>query len=236
MGLLCGGLQAYPFPGNDRSGAVLTVLTQVESSYAGVEDYSAVFQKQERIEGEPMPEETILLKFQKPLKVLHEMDQRPAFGQRGSLCGRSIRQQSDRSRWRHCRVCDSSLNPVGSIAMKGNRHPITEVGFGYLLDGLRKNIQMAVEHDELEIVRIGEEQFKNRPSIVLETRSIPRGERKYYASRMILHVDKELMLPVGAAFYDDKDRLFERLCLHGRKSQCRAHSQGFFRDNAAYRF
>ncbi len=129
-----------------------------------------------------------------------------------------------------------SLNPVGSIAMKGNRHPITEVGFGYLLDGLRKNIQMAVEHDELEIVRIGEEQFKNRPSIVLETRSIPRGERKYYASRMILHVDKELMLPVGAAFYDDKDRLFERYAYTDVKVNVGLTPKDFSRDNAAYRF
>ncbi len=44
----------------------------------------------------------------------------------------------------------------------------------------------------------------------MEARTVPRGERKYYVSRMVLHVDRELMLPVDTAFYDDKGDLFER--------------------------
>src|SRR5271157_1172371 len=60
IGLLCGGPQAYSVPENDQGRAVLTLLAQMESSYAGVEDYTAVLQKQERVDGELLPEETIL--------------------------------------------------------------------------------------------------------------------------------------------------------------------------------
>ena len=114
MGLLCGGPRAYPSPGNDQIRAVLTLLTQLESSYAGTEDYAAVFQKQERVDGELLPEETILLKFQKPLKVYMKWIKGPHRGKGGPICGRRKRQQSDRARGRLSQVCNPVIGPERS--------------------------------------------------------------------------------------------------------------------------
>ncbi|MGO9313245.1 MAG: DUF1571 domain-containing protein [Syntrophobacteraceae bacterium] len=236
IGLLCWGPQAHPSPGSDPGRAVLTLLTQLESSYAGIEDYTAVFQKQERVDGELLPEETILLKFQKPLKVYMKWIEGPHQGREALY----VEGENENKMIAHeggiRRFITLSLAPAGPSAMEGNRHPITEVGFGHILDGLHKDIKTAVEHDELEIIRIGEEQFKNRSGIILEARSVPRGERKYYASRMVLHVDRELMLPVDTAFYDDKGDLFERYVYTDVRLNVGFTSKDFSRDNSAYGF
>lgn len=236
LALLCGARQAYPSPGNDQGRAVLTLLAQMESSYAGIEDYTAVLQKQERVDGELLPEETILLKFQKPLKVYMKWIKGPH--QRREVL--YVEGQNDNKLIAHeggiFGFVTVSLYPTSSTAMEGNRHPITEIGFGHLLDGLHKDIQAAVANDELEIIRIGEEQFKNWSGIVLEAKSVPRGERKYYASRMVLHVDRELMLPVDTAFYDDKGLLFERYVYTDVRLNVGLTSKDFSRDNSAYVF
>ena len=234
--LICQGLLAHPLSGNDQSQAVLTLLTQMESSYGRVEDYTAVFHKQERVDGELLPEETLLLKFQKPLKVYVKWLEGP-HREREALY---VEGRDDNKVIAHeggiLGFVTLSLDPEGSIAMKDSRHPITDIGFSHLIEMLRKDIQTAVEFDELEIIRIGEEPFHNRSSIVVEAKSNPRDERKYYASRMVLHVDKELMLPLGAAFYDDKDQLFERYAYTEVRLNVGFTPMDFSRDNTAYHF
>jgi len=168
IGLICEGLLAHPLLGNDQSQAVLTLLNQMQSSYAQVEDYAAVFHKQERVEGKLLPEETILLKFQKPLKVYMKWIKDP-HRDREALY---VEGKDDNKMIAHeggiLGFTTLPLDPGGSIAMRGNRHPITDVGFGHLIDGLGKDLQTAMAHDELEIIRIGEESFNNRPDIVVE--------------------------------------------------------------------
>ena len=46
----------------------MDLLHKMESSYAKVMDYSAVFRKLERVEGVLQPEEAIAIKFRKPLQ------------------------------------------------------------------------------------------------------------------------------------------------------------------------
>jgi outer membrane lipoprotein-sorting protein len=234
--LVCQGFPAQALPGIDQSRTLLTLLAQMESSYARVKDYTAVFHKQERLEGVLLPEETILLKFQKPLKVYMKWIKDPYRGRealyvQGDYDNKVIAHQGG-----ILRLITLSLDPRGATAMEGNRHPITEIGFGYLLEGLRKDIDKSLEHGDLKITRIEQELFRDRLSTVVEARSAPRGGRRYYASRMVLHVDKELELPVGSAFYDEKDQLFERYVYTDVRLNVGLSSTDFSRHNAAYHF
>ncbi len=70
----------------------------------------------------------------------------------------------------------------------------------------------------------------------MEARPVPRGERKYYASRMVLHVDRELMLPMDTSFYDDKGDLFERYVYTDVRLNAGFTLKDFSRDNLAYGF
>jgi hypothetical protein len=235
-GLLCGLVFAPSTRGDSQSSTLLPLLLKMESSYCMVNDYVAVLRKQERIGGRLLPEETILLKFQKPFKVYLRWIRNPHEGREalyveGKYDNKLIGHQGG-----ILGVVTLSLDPRGALAMRGNRHPITETGFGYLPEGLRKEIGAAGEHGDLEIVRIGEERFENRLCTVVEARSVSRGGRKHYASRMVLHIDKELMLPTGVAFYDDRDQLFERFIYTDVKLNPGLTAMDFSRYNSAYRF
>jgi len=120
--------------------------------------------------------------------------------------------------------------------MKGNRHPITDAGLGHLIKGLQKNILAAMERNEFDVIRMDREHFLGRSTLVIEAGSESRGARKYYASRMILHIDKELMIPIGVAFYDEEGQLFERYAYTNLKINVGLIGADFSRDNKAYGF
>ena len=120
--------------------------------------------------------------------------------------------------------------------MTRNRHPITEVGFGYLIDGLQRNIRRALLHGELEVIRLAEETFRERSATVVEAKFAPRAGRTYHASRMVFHIDTGLQLPVGAAFYDETDALFERYSYSDVKLNAGLTPLDFSRENKVYRF
>lgn len=231
LGLFCPKSEAQ-----DKNAALLALLTQMETSQSKLNDFTAVFQKQERIERVLLPEETMQLKFQKPLKVYMKWINGPHQGRQslyvqGQYDNKVIAREPGLLGF-----MTFSLDPRGSVAMRNNRHPITEIGFGFVIDRLRKDIQTAIAHDELLIDRIEDEVFEGRPGIVVEAGAKPRSTQKYYASHMVLHVDKELMLPVGAEFYDKNGRLFERYAYSNVKVNPGLTPADFSRYNTAYRF
>ncbi len=53
---------------------------------------------------------------------------------------------------------------------------------------------------------------------------------------MVCHIDKDMLLPVGAAFYDERDVLFERYSYSDVKLNVGLTPLDFSRENTAYRF
>ena len=236
LALLCTAVLISPASGADQRERLPSLLTRMESSYARVSDYTVVFRKQERLDGKLLPEETTLLKFQKPLKVYMKWIEDPSKGTEALYVDGSNDNKLLVRRGGLLGILTLSLDPRGSLAMIKNRHPITEVGFGYLIDGLQRNIRRALRHGELEVIRLAEETFRGRSATVVEARFIPRGGRTYHASRMVCHIDTELQLPIGAAFYDENDLLFERYSYSDVKLNVGLTALDFSRENKAYRF
>ena len=236
LSLLCAALVIPSTAMADQRERLLSLVTRMESSYARVSDYTAVFRKQERVDGRLLPEETILLKFQKPLKVYMKWIEDPSKGTEALYVDGSNGNKLLVHRGGILGILTLSLDPRGSLAMTRNRHPITEVGFGYLIDGLQRNIKTALQHGELELTRLAEESFRGRFAIVVEAKFAPRAGRTYHASRMVCHIDKDLMLPIGAAFYDEGDVLFERYSYSDVKLNVGLTPLDFSRENKAYRF
>ncbi len=235
LGLFCATILIRPTAAADPRDTLLSLLAQMEASYARVNDYTAVFRKQERLDGTLLPEETTFLKFQKPLKVYMIWVEAPFKGMEVLFV------DGDHNKLLVHRndilgFLTVSLDPKGSVAMRRNRHPITEVGFGHLIDGLQRNIKTALQHGEFQITRLAEEPFKGRAATVVEAKFTPRSGRTYYASRMVCHIDKELRLPIGAALYDEKDNLFERYSYSDVRLNLGLTSLDFSRENKAYRF
>jgi outer membrane lipoprotein-sorting protein len=236
VALLCGALVIPPIARADQRDRLLSLLTRIESTYARINDYTAVFGKQERVDGKLLPEETIVLKFQKPLKVYMKWIGDPFKGTEALYVDGSNGNKLLVHRGGLLGILTLSLDPRGSLAMKGNRHPITEVGFGFLIDGLQRNVRTALRQGELEVIRVAEETFHGRTATVVEAKFTPRAGRTYYASRMVCHFDTELMLPIGASFYDERDVLFERYAYSDVKLNVGLTPLDFSRENKAYRF
>ncbi len=233
---LCAAVLISPASGADQRERLLSLVTRMESSYARVSDYTAVFRKQERVDGKLLPEETTLLKFQKPLKVYMKWIEDPSKGTEALYVDGSNGNKLLVHRGGLLGILTLSLDPRGSLAMTRNRHPITEVGFGYLIDGLQRNIRTALLHGELEVIRLAEETFRGRSATVVQAKFTPRAGRTYYTSRMVFHIDTELQLPVGAVFYDEADTLIERYSYSDVKLNVGLTSLDFSRGNRAYRF
>jgi hypothetical protein len=109
---------------------VSTVILLKVVLIARVEDYAAAFHKQERVDGELLPEEAMLLKFQKPLKVYMKWLEDPHRGREALYVeGRDDNKviAHEGGIWGFVTL---SLDPRGSLAMKDSRQPITDIGFG----------------------------------------------------------------------------------------------------------
>jgi outer membrane lipoprotein-sorting protein len=236
LALLCAALVTPPIAEADQRERLLSLVTRMESSYARVSDYTAVFRKQERVDGKLLSEETTLLKFQKPLKVYMKWIEDPSKGTEALYVDGSNGNKLLVRRGGLLGFPTLSLDPRGSLAMTKNRHPITEVGFGYLINELQRNVKMALQHGELELIRLAEESFRGRSAMALEAKFAPRAGRTYHASRMVCHIDTELQLPIGAAFYDEADTLIERYSYSDVKLNVGLTPLDFSRENKAYRF
>ena len=80
VGLCWGAFLVCSARAEDQNKVVMSLLDQMESSYATVNDYVSVFHKQERVNDKLLPEETIQFKFQKPFKVYMKWIKEPFEG------------------------------------------------------------------------------------------------------------------------------------------------------------
>ena len=221
---------------SDPKDALTSLLEQMELSYAKVKDYQAVFHKQERLEGKLLPEETIQLKFRKPLNIYMNWIGERLKGQEALYVRGQYENKLIAHRGGILGMVAMSLDPNGPTAMEGNRHPITEVGIGNIIEQIRRNVDKALRHGDMQIIRTGEETFQGRTATVIEAGFTSREGRKYHAARSVIHVDAELMLPVGNRNYDQKDALIEKYAYTGVKLNVGFTDIDFSRSNEKYRF
>jgi len=211
--------------------ALLALLAQMEKSYGKLEDYTAVFRKHERVKGVLLPEEALFLKFKKPLSIYVKWIDGPtkeAIYVEGTNGNKVIAHSGSSLTW--------NLDPNGSILIAGNRHPITDIGVGFIIGVMRTNFPAAIKHSEIAITRMEDEQFEGRPSTVVEATFAPKDGRKYYATRMVCHIDKEYMLPIGISSYDEANVLMEEYSYKEIKRNIGLTDMDFARHNAGYDF
>lgn len=234
MGVLWTTALSGPAVAADPVEILLGLLHKMEASYARVADYSAIFRKKERVREILQDEESVVLKFRKPFQVYMRWLEGP------SKEALYLDGEQDNKVVAHCDGVGAgltwSLDPKGSILMRDNRHPITDVGFGFIIDVMRKNIPLAVKHSEIEIVRIVDDAYEGRPATVVEAKFGSQEGRKYYTSRMICHIDKELQLPVSITCFDEKDDLVEQYGYKDVKINAGLTDQDFSRKNTEYKF
>ncbi|MGB9600692.1 MAG: DUF1571 domain-containing protein, partial [Myxococcota bacterium] len=134
------------------------LLNEAQESYKQIQDYTGIMYKQERIGKKMYPRETIFFKFAKPFKVYMKWIKDPYKGREMIY----VEGLNDNKIKAHegglMGVVSVNLDPRGSMAMKGNRHPVTDMGIGNLLKVVQTNVNRAKKNgDSITVIKAGEE-------------------------------------------------------------------------------
>jgi len=184
-------------------------IRDMEEAYLEIDNYTAIFHKQERINGKLREEETIFIKFKKPFKIYMKWIKNPYRGREALYV----------QGWNENRMmiyestvmggATVNLDPKGFIAMKGNRHPITDSGIGNLVKLVGDNLRKGIKTGELEFKERGEETLYDRKTKKVELIFSRDKARGYYCYRAITNIDVEKNLPLRVQIYDWNNILIE---------------------------
>ena len=189
------------------------LILSTRASFASVKDYTAIFIKQERINGKMRPPETVSMKFQKPFKIYMKWIAGAKQGQevlyvKGENGGKVLAHPGFGGfigGMLTLILPTFAISPDGPTAMKDNLHPITDAGIGNLIETIISNNSIALANNDLKLFFRGEAKVDGRPALVVE-RILPKVEG-YPAHRAKLYIDKEYNLPVKLVLHDWSNQL-----------------------------
>lgn len=176
---------------------------------ADVKDYSCLFSKMERIDGKMQDPQYISMQAMHEPFAVHMTFQKPKKGQECLYVeGANENKMMARGHgWRGTIAGVLTLDPNGSLAMDGQKYPITKAGMRNLTTELIRIADNDRKYGECEVkvypaVKVGE-----RQAVMIEAvHPVPRKEFRFHKAR--IYVDKELKLPVRFEAYNwnkDKD-------------------------------
>jgi hypothetical protein len=156
---------------------------------AEIQDYSCMFVKRERVDGTLSELNYIEMEvLTKPFSV-HMKFIKPKAGQEclfveGANDNKLIARAHG---WRGKVAGVLTLDPNGSLAMDGNRHPITKAGI--------RNTESDMKYGECDVKVYPDEKNDERPAVMIEVvHPQPRKEFKFHIARM--YIDREYKIPV----------------------------------------
>jgi len=218
-------------------GELFVLLEKMETSYARVRDYTAMFHRRERIDGDWRAEEVSLLKFQKPFKVYMRWlsglsEGREAIYIEGANDNKVVIHEAQG----FSRFFSFLLDPGGWRILKDSRYPFTEIGIGRLIERVGKDARRAWAKKELRLVDHGKGKVYGRDVRQIEG-VLPRDQGAGYASyRIVLALDEENWLPIQAALYDWDNVVTGEYAYSDLRVNPRLNEIDFEASNPAYHF
>lgn len=207
-----------------------------EAAFDEVTSYTAVLRKQQRIGDKLLPQETIFLKFRKPLSIYMKWTKAPHKGRE------SLYVQGWNNNRMRChdggvkRLIVLNLDPKGRTAMKNNLHPITTIGIGHFVKILGDEMRKAMKADELGFVLRGEEEVAGRKTQLVEIAFPEHRRKEYYARRFLVNRDVENGILIRIRVYDGEDRVVEDYTYEELDTDADLTGADFDPENREYRF
>jgi len=184
-------------------------LKEAEDAHGRVANYTAVFHKQQRVDGELLPEETIFIKWRSPYSLYMSWIAEPYEGSEllyaeGWNCNRARVHRGGALRF-----IKRDLEPKHPRLMSGNLRPFTDTGIGYLVKTVGVNVRKAIKAGELDLSERGEESLFGKKTQRIEV-VFPKDKAKGYdAYRLVINQDLASKILVRIQLYDWDDHLFE---------------------------
>lgn len=236
--LALGMIAGATLPLEGAAGAeLLRLLDQAERRYAEVEDYAAIFLRRELIGEVLRPQETILLKFQRPFKVYLKWLQGPGKGREGLYVAGAHKDRFLVHEGRGFRsLVTAALDPSHPRVLEESRHPITDTGIGRLLEIIGENARRADRNGVLRLVDRGPGTVADRRVYQVEG-ILPRDPGAgYYCYRVLVSFDQENDLPIRVVVYDWNDRIVEEYEYTQLRLNAGLTDQDFDPENQDYGF
>ena len=211
-------------------------INEAEAALAQAENYSAIFRKQERIKGKLMEEETVLFKFKRPFKVYMKWIKNPYKGREVLYVEGWNKNLMKVHGSGITGMVTVNLDPKGSLAMRGCRHPIKDSGLDHLVKVIGNNVRSGMKSGELDFREEVEETVYGRRTQRMEI-ILPRDKtRGYYSYRARLSLDIEKKVPIKVQIYDWDNNLVEDYGYEDLKLNANLTDADFSPKNPEYRF
>jgi len=178
---------------------------RIRQNLSQVQDYSCVFIKRERIDGKLGEYEQIRMKIRHQPFSVYTLFEAPS-----SLKGREAIYVEGRNNGKllaHGTGLQKKLagtlelDPAGSLAMKGNRYPMTEAGIKNLNERLIQSWEYETGFGESDVQTFAGAKVDGRPCTCIQiSHPVPRKNFQFHVARIF--VDEKYQLPVRTEFYD----------------------------------
>ncbi len=193
------------------------IIREAATSYKKLNDYTATFQKRERIGLELFPEELYEIKFMKPFFLFLKI-------KKGRYEGTELYYSPEREGKKKLIVRPGGV--VGTLlskvnldqipmavdadpVTKGNRHLISEFGIGYFLERYQLDFEKALKEKDF-FVEVTGRSFDGDPGTRIELILKNRKKLpKYYAYRTLVLFSKKRKLPMEIKVFNETGDLIE---------------------------
>jgi hypothetical protein len=208
-GVILGVLPAAAFSAEEPVDA-LALLHKGRGLMKRVDAYTAVFIREEQIDGKMRKPETLFMKFRRPFSVYMKWIKEPNKGREVLYV--------DGKNNNHLKVHVGGLlniflpainiAPENPHVLRNSRHPITQAGLENMIDSLIQQFELSKKRGHLTTVYHGVEKMGGAETYKIE-RILPR-DKGYYCWRLIMNLDKQSGLPVKVQVYNWDNELVER--------------------------
>ena len=162
-----------------------------------VHDYSCTLVKHERIEGELGENQHIFLKarhdpFSVYMQFLQPYQGREVLFVDGQHDNEMLVLEAG---WKRKMLGKMQLDPEGMVAMRGQKHPITQVGLKNLLTELITRIEADCQFAECEVTSAADKAVNGRSATMIQIlHPVPRQNFRAHIARIFF--DNELKVPI----------------------------------------
>jgi hypothetical protein len=221
----------------------LRTVAECQSRYAAVRDYTCMFSKRERIEGELTPPHLLAMKVRTQPRSIYVKFHQPRPGREaiyiaGRNGGKVLAHDVGLNRLLAGTLW---LEPNGKLAMEECRHPITEAGIGPLLETLAARWSAELDPSESVVTLRHDQVLGQKRCTVIETTHPKRGPG-FMFYRVRVYVDREIGLPIRFEAYDwpgsasEVPPLAEEYAYIDLKLNVGLHDSDFDVSNTEYQF
>lgn len=184
-------------PGEHPLAPTIRVLTDVLANIdQNVRDYTCTFIKQESLEGTPGEQQHIMLKVRNQPFSVYMKFLKPYQGREVLFVDGINNNEMTvlEAGWKR-NLGKMNLDPKGMVAMRGQRHPVTEVGLRNLTAKLIAGKTAEMKFGECVVTSNPNTRIDNRPTTLIQIEHPnPRKEFATHITRIFL--DNELRVPI----------------------------------------